>query len=142
MKLLRFLLKGILVLVLPLFVANHSDVAAVADVPYLWLTGFSHEELEKLSYLEPRELEASIGLSEVPGGFRDERAYRGRAAHAIASYLGTRRRGPNVTLAFGYLKEYLPALLRQGEADPVDIAANFAGVEYALREIRETSDRR
>jgi hypothetical protein len=124
---------------LPLCVTHREDVS---DAPYLWLTGFSQRELERLSYLEPSELEARIGLAEVPGGFCGERAYRGRAAHAIASYLGTRRRGPNVTLAFGYLREYLPALLRQGEADPVDIAANFAGVEYALKEIREGSESR
>lgn len=134
---LRWLVRALLVLTLPLFMAHHGGMS---DVPYLWLTGFSHQELEKLSHLEPVELEARIGLSEVPGGFYGERAYRGRAAHAIASYLGTRRRGPNVTLALGYLKEYVPAILRQGEADPVDIAANFAGVEYALREIQEADE--
>jgi hypothetical protein len=39
-----------------------------------------------------------------------------------------------VTLTLGYLKEYVPALVGQGEVDPVDIAANYAGVAYALQE--------
>ena len=106
-----------------------------ADLPYLFLTGYSRHELEQLSFLPETELEARIGLHEVPGGFTGQKAYRGRAAHAIASYLGTRRWGPDVTLAFGYLKEYVPALLGRDEADPSDIAANYAGVTYALEEI-------
>jgi hypothetical protein len=73
----------------------------------------------------------------VPGGYETDRSYRGRAAHAIASYLGTRRWGPDVTLVFGYLKEYVPALVGRGEVDPADIAANYAGVTYALREGQE-----
>jgi hypothetical protein len=106
----------------------------LSDVPYVWLTGFTHHELEELSYLDRSRLEARTGLPEVPGGYDRDSSYRGRAAHAIASYLGTRRWGPDVTLALGYLKEYLPALVGQGEVDPADIAANYAGVRYALRE--------
>ena len=109
----------------------------LSDVPYVWLTGYTHQELEELSYLDRNRLEARIGLAEVPGGFDRDRSYRGRAAHAIASYLGTRRWGPGVTLALGYLKEYLPALVGRGEVDPADIAANYAGVTFALQEVRE-----
>ncbi len=109
----------------------------LSDVPYVWLTGYTHHELEELSYLDRSRLEARIGLAEVPGGFDQDRSYRGRAAHAIASYLGTMRWGPDVTLALGYLKEYLPAIVGQGEVDPADIAANYAGVTYALQEVRQ-----
>jgi hypothetical protein len=126
-------IKAVLLLSLPLGLAS-MDI--LSDVPYVWLTGYTHHELEELSYLDRSRLEARIGLTEVPGGFDRDR-YRGRAAHAIASYLGTRRWGPDVTLALGYLKEYLPALVGQGEVDPADIAANYAGVSYALQEVRE-----
>lgn len=129
---LKWVRSLVLAVIVPLGLAHLGDLA---DYPYLWLTGYSRHELEELSYLPAEELETRIGLTEVPGGFEGERAYRGRAAHAIASYLGTRRWGPDVTIGLGYLKEYLPALLQQGDADPVDIAANFAGVEYALKEI-------
>ena len=125
--------QAVLLLSLPVGLAS-LDV--LSDVPYVWLTGYTHHELEELSYLDRGRLEARIGLTEVPGGFDRDR-YRGRAAHAIASYLGTRRWGPDVTLALGYLKEYLPALVGQGEVDPADIAANYAGVTYALQEVRE-----
>ena len=133
---LRWVLKALLLVSVPLGMAHYEGLS---DVPYVWLTGFSEKELERLSFLKPQELEARIGLHEVPGGFDGDRAYRGRAAHAIASYLGTRRWGPDVTLAFGYLREYIPALLQRSHADPVDIAANFAGVEYALRELERSS---
>jgi hypothetical protein len=126
-------IKAVLLLSLPLGLAS-MDI--LSDVPYVWLTGYTHHELEELSYLDRSRLEARIGLTEVPGGFDRDR-YRGRAAHAIASYLGTRRWWPDVTLALGYLKEYLPALVGQGEVDPADIAANYAGVSYALQEVRE-----
>ncbi len=132
--LLTWLFKGLLLLSLP-FMMKRLD--GFSDLPYVWLTGFTHHELEELSYLDRNRLEARIGLAEVPGGFERDRSYRGRAAHAIASYLGTRRRGPDVTLALGYLKEYLPALVGQGEVDPDDIAANYAGVDYALQESLE-----
>ncbi len=130
-------LKALLLLCLPLGLVQ---VDGLWDVPYVWLTGFTHHELEELSYLDENRLEAEIGLAEVPGGFDRDRTYRGRAAHAIASYLGTRRWGPDVTLAFGYLKEYLPAIVGQGEVDPADIAANYAGVSYALREGRRSNE--
>jgi hypothetical protein len=133
---LRWVVKALLLLSVPLGLAHYEGFS---DVPYVWLTGFSEKELERLSFLKPKELEARIGLHEVPGGFDGDRAYRGRAAHAIASYLGTRRWGPDVTLAFGYLREYVPALLQRSQADPVDLAANFAGVEYALRELERSS---
>jgi hypothetical protein len=123
--------KAVLLLFLA---AGLARLDALSDVPYVWLTGYTHHELEELSYLDESRLEARIGLSKVPGGFDRDRSYRGRAAHAIASYLGTRRWGPDVTLALGYLKEYLPALVGQGEVDPADIAANYAGVTYALQE--------
>lgn len=113
----------------------HADRS---DLPYLVLTGYSRQELERLSFLPESELADRIGLREVPGGFTGDKAYRGRAAHAIASYLGTRRWGPDVTLAFGYLKEYVPALVGRDEADPCDIAANYAGVTYALDELART----
>ena len=106
----------------------------LSDAPYVFLTGYSRLELEEMSYLEGEALEARIGLSEAPGGFSAKDDLHGRAAHAIASYLGTRRWGPDVTLLFGYLREYVPSVLGQREADPVDMAANFAGVNYALRE--------
>jgi hypothetical protein len=123
--------KAIVLVCLPLGLLS---VDGLSDVPYVWLTGYTHHELEELSYLDENRLEARIGLAEVPGGYDRDRSYRGRAAHAIASYLGTRRWGPDVTLALGYLKEYLPALVGQGEVDPADIAANYAGIRYALRE--------
>lgn len=126
--------KAVLLLGLPVALIR---LDGLADVPYVWLTGYTHHELEELSYLDRSRLEAQIGLAEVPGGFDRDHSYRGRAAHAIASYLGTRRWGPDVTLALGYLKEYLPALVGQGEVDPADIAANYAGVTYALREVAE-----
>jgi hypothetical protein len=110
---LKWFSRGAVVLILPLAL-THLD--GLADAPYRWLTGYSRHELEELSYLSSEELETRIGLDRVPGGFDGDRAYRGRAAHAIASYLGTRRWGPDVTLTFGYLKEYVPALLQQGEA--------------------------
>jgi hypothetical protein len=127
-------LKAVLLLSLPLAL---GPLDGLSDMPYVWLTGYTHHELEELSYLDRGRLEARIGLAEVPGGFERDRSYRGRAAHAIASYLGTRRWGPDVTLALGYLKEYLPALVGRGEVDPADIAANYAGVTYALQEVKE-----
>jgi hypothetical protein len=130
---LRRVLKALLLVCLPATFASVS-VDGLSDVPYVWLTGYTHHELEELSYLDRSRLEARTGLAEVPGGYDQDKSYRGRAAHAIASYLGTRRWGPDVTLALGYLKEYLPALVGQGEVDPADIAANYAGVRYALRE--------
>jgi hypothetical protein len=130
-------LKALLLLCLPL---GLIQVDRLSDVPYVWLTGYTHHELEELSYLDENRLEARIGLPEVPGGYDRDRTYRGRAAHAIASYLGTRRWGPDVTLAFGYLKEYLPAIVGRGEVDPADIAANYAGVSYALREGRRSNE--
>lgn len=126
--------KAVLLVSLPFALLG---LDGLTDVPYVWLTGYTHHELEELSYLDRSRLEARIGLAEVPGGFDRDGSYRGRAAHAIASYLGTRRWGPDVTLALGYLKEYLPALVGQGEVDPADIAANYAGVSYALREVEE-----
>lgn len=114
------------------FLAAHADRA---DAPYVFLTGYSRLELEQLSFLPAGELEARTGLHELPGGFSGDRAYEGRAAHAIASYLGTRRWGPDLTLAFGYMKEYLPAMIGREEVDPGDLAANHAGVAYALEEI-------
>ncbi len=130
-------LKGLLLFGVPFAFAVAMRGGRLSDVPYVWLTGFTHHELEELSYLDRSRLEARIGLPEVPGGYDRDRSYRGRAAHAIASYLGTRRWGPDVTLALGYLKEYVPALVGQGEVDPADIAANYAGVSYALEETRE-----
>lgn len=109
---------------------------SLSDFPYLFLTGFSQSELVQLAYLPESELERRTGLPEVPGGFARFRA-KGHAAHAIASYLGTRRWGPNVTLAFGYMREYVPWLLYHKEAEPGDIAANYAGVAYALEEAEE-----
>lgn len=110
------------------------SVENLSDAPYVFLTGFSQHELEEMAYMPGPELQERIGLSEAPGGFSGKNAVQGRAAHAIASYLGTRRWGPDVTLAFGYMREYVPWLLRGKEADPVDIAANYAGVAEALRE--------
>ncbi len=110
---------GLLLASLPFGVS----VENLRDAPYVFLTGFSQHELED-----------RIGLSEAPGGFTGKKAVKGRAAHAIASYLGTHRWGPDVTLMFGYLREYVPWLLGGKEADPGDIAANYAGVAEALRE--------
>jgi len=120
---------GTFLAALPLSVSCEN----VGDFPYVFLTGFSQRELVQLSYLSAPELEERTGLPEVPGGFAGDRK-AGRAAHAIASYLGTRRWGPDLTLAFGYLREYVPWLLFQKQADPLDIAANYAGVSYALHE--------
>src|SRR3990172_10434904 len=128
-------LKGLRLLSVPFAVAFAMRVERLSDVPCVWLTGYTNKELEELSYLDRNRLEARIGIAEVPGGYDRDRSYRGRAAHAIASYLGTRRWGPDVTLALGYMKEYLPALVGQGEVDPADIAANYAGVTYALEEV-------
>ena len=121
---------GIVLLMLPFSIS----LEAVQDAPYLLLTGFSRTEIERMSYMKGEELEKRIGIREVPGGFSGTSAYEGRAAHAIASYLGTRRWGPDVTLAAGYLREIVPWLLGQREADPVDIAANYAGIAEALKE--------
>ena len=123
-------IMGLLLASLPFGVS----VENLRDAPYIFLTGFSQHELEEMSYISGPELEDRIGLSEAPGGFTGKNAVKGRAAHAIASYLGTRRWGPDVTLMFGYMREYVPWLLRGKEADPVDIAANYAGVAEALRE--------
>ncbi len=121
---------GLLLASLPFSVS----VENLTDAPYVFLTGFSQHELEEMAYMPGPELEDRIGLSEAPGGFTGKNAVKGRAAHAIASYLGTRRWGPDVTLMFGYMREYVPWLLRGKEADPGDIAANYAGVAEALRE--------
>src|SRR5262245_5596024 len=96
----RRFLKALLLLCLPAVFLS-VDVDGLSDVPYVWLTGYTHHELEELSYMDQSRLEARTGLAEVPGGYDRDRSYRGRAAHAIASYLGTRRWGPDVTLAFG-----------------------------------------
>jgi hypothetical protein len=133
----RRVLKVVLLLCLLLL---FLPIDGLSDLPYVWLTGFTHHQLEELSYLDGNRLAARTGLTEVPGGFERDRTYRGRAAHAIASYLGTRRWGPEVTLALGYMKEYLPAMVGQGEVDPADIAANYAGVNYALREGRRSNE--
>jgi hypothetical protein len=121
---------GVLLASLP--VSVHVD--NLSDAPYVFLTGFSRLELEAMAYMPGPELETRIGLREAPGGFSGKNAVKGRAAHAIASYLGTRRWGPDVTLAFGYMREVVPWILDGKEADPVDIAANYAGVLEALRE--------
>lgn len=118
-----------------------AEIGLRTDASYVLLTGFSRAELEQLSYLPEEELHARIGLAAFPGGFTGALDYRGRAAHAIASYLGTRRWGPDVTLACGYLREYVPFLLHGKEADPVDIAANYAGVALALSEIEKSRSR-
>ena len=86
---------GVVLAVLP-FAVSCQDLS---DYPYLFLTGFSERELVKMSRMSVRELEERIGLSEVPGGFCGNNAARGQAAHAIASYLGTRRWGPDITLS-------------------------------------------
>ncbi len=125
----KWLLGGVLA-VLPLLVSGQG----LGDYPYLFLTGYSEKELIEISRMSHRELEERIGLSEVPGGFYGERADGGLAAHAIASYLGTRRWGPDITLAFGYLREYGHWFLYDKEADPIDLAANYAGIAYALQE--------
>ena len=123
---------GFLLTTLPFSVS----VERLADVPYVFLTGYTQRELLELSRRPVDELEARTGLSEVPGGFSGELATQGRGAHAIASYLGTRRWGPNLTLVFGYMREYVPWLLWEREADPTDIAANYAGIAQALEEAR------
>jgi hypothetical protein len=137
MFLMKRLLGTAVLLSLPLALSGAPEWNALIDLPYVWLTGFTHQELEDLSYMDRSRLEARTGLPEVPGGYDADLSYRGRAAHAIASYLGTRRWGPDVTLVFGYLKEYVPALVGRGEVDPADLAANYAGVDYALREGQE-----
>lgn len=114
-----------------------AEVGLNTDASYVLLTGYSRAELERLSYLPVEELQTRIGLATFPGGFAGALDYRGRAAHAIASYLGTRRWGPDVTLACGYLREYVPFLLHGKHADPVDIAANYAGVALALEELEK-----
>jgi hypothetical protein len=121
---------GVVLAAVPLVVACQD----LSDYPYLFLTGYSERELVKMSRMSVHELEERIGLSEVPGGFYGKNAERGRAAHAIASYLGTRRWGPDITLAFGYLREYGHWFLYDNEADPIDLAANYAGIAYALQE--------
>jgi len=121
---------GFLLASLPLSV----NVDNLADAPYVFLTGFSEHELVEMAYLPEQELEARIGFAGVPAGLTQNRTQKDRAAHAIASYLGTLRWGPDVTLAFGYMREYVPWLLRGKKADPVDIAANYAGVAAALRD--------
>ena len=113
----------------------------VGDAPYVWLTGYSASELEELAFLPEGELERRLGLPEVPGGFVEDGRFRGRAAHAIASYLGTRRWGPNVTIAMGYLREIGPAIVHRRDIDPGDIAANYAGVAYALNEAQHALPR-
>ncbi len=110
------------------------NVENLRDAPYVFLTGFSERQLVEMAYLPEHELEKRIGFSGVPKGFTQNRTQKDREAHAIASYLGTLRWGPDVTLAFGYMREYVPWLLRGKKADPVDIAANYAGVAEALRE--------
>jgi hypothetical protein len=110
------------------------DIENFKDAPYVFLTGFSEHELVELAYLPEDEIEERIGFSGLPTGLSQNRTQKDRAAHAIASYLGTLRWGPDVALAFGYMREYVPWLLRGKEADPVDIAANYAGVAAALRD--------
>ncbi|GMR22469.1 MAG: hypothetical protein BMS9Abin37_0823 [Acidobacteriota bacterium] len=109
------------------------NIDNLTDAPYVFLTGFSEHELVEMAYLPEQELEERIGFSGVPTAFTQNRTQRDRAAHAIASYLGTLRWGPDLTLAFGYMREYVPWVLRGKEADPMDIAANYAGVAEALR---------
>ncbi len=109
------------------------SIENLRDFPYVFLTGFSEHELVELAYLPENELEERIGWRGVPTVFTQNRRQKDRVAHAIASYLGTRRWGPDLTLAFGYLREYVPWILWRKEADPVDIAANYAGVAEALR---------
>ena len=121
---------GFLLASLPLRV----NVDNLGDAPYVFLTGFSEHELVEMAYLPEQELEARIGFAGVPAALTKNRTQKDRAAHAIASYLGTLRWGPDVTLAFGYMREYVPWLLRGKKADPVDIAANYAGVAAALRD--------
>ena len=123
-------LLGLVLAVLPLGVSCNG----LSDFPYVFLTGYSEGELIKLSRMSVLEIEERIGLKEIPGGFYGEKAKRGRAVHAIASYLGTRRWGPDITLAFGYMREYGHWVLYDNEADPMDLAANYAGVAYALQE--------
>lgn len=120
---------GLLLASMPLTV----DIENLQDAPYVFLTGFSEHELVEMAYLPDQELEERIGFRGMPLGFAQNRTQRDRVAHAIASYLGTRRWGPDVTLAFGYMREYVPWILGRKEADPVDIAANYAGVAEALR---------
>ena len=71
---------GVVLAAVPLVVAYQD----LSDYPYLFLTGYSERELVKMSRMSVHELEARIGLSEVPGGFYGKNAERGRAAHAIA----------------------------------------------------------
>lgn len=124
---------GCLLATLPLSAGVKDRVERLSDVPYVFLTGFSEHELVELAYLPEDELEERIGFRGATG-FNQNPTQKDRAAHVIASYLGTRRWGPNVTLGFGYMREYVPWLLWQKEADPVDIAANYAGIAEALRE--------
>lgn len=123
------------------FSSRREEATPIGDIPYVWLTGFTEHELEELSYLPAGELKRRIGLEEVPGGFK-KGEHKGRAAHAIASYLGTRRWGPNITIAMGYLREFVPAFTESREIDPVDIAANYAGVRYALEEQNRRAEAR
>lgn len=125
---------GCLLATLPLSAGVEDRVERLSDVPYVFLTGFSEHELVELAYLPEDELEERIGYRGVPAGFTRNPTQKDRAAHVIASYLGTRRWGPDVTLAFGYMREYVPWILWRKEADPVDIAANYAGIAEALRE--------
>ena len=120
---------GFLLASMPLSVSIEN----LTDFPYVFLTGFSEHELVEMAYLPENELEERIGWRGVPTVFTQNRTQKDRVAHAIASYLGTRRWGPDLTLAFGYLREYVPWILWRKEADPVDIAANYAGVAEALR---------
>lgn len=125
---------GCLLASLPFGAGVEDGSARLKDVPYVFLTGYSERELVELAYLPANELEERTGFRGAPSGFTRDPSQKDRAAHAIASYLGTRRWGPDVTLAFGYMREYVPWILWRKEADPVDIAANYAGVAEALRE--------
>lgn len=133
-------LSGVFAVVgLALLIGPRSQATPINDIPYVWLTGFTERELEELSHLPAGELKQRTGLDQVPGGFA-KGDYQGRAAHAIASYLGTRRWGPTITIAMGYLREFVPAFTESREIDPVDIAANYAGVRYALEEQNRRSN--
>jgi hypothetical protein len=109
------------------------NVENLRDAPYVFLTGFSERELVELAYLSENELEERIGFRGVPTNFAENLVQKDRVAHVIASYLGTLRWGPDLTLAFGYMREYVPWILWRREADPVDIAANYVGIAEALR---------
>lgn len=109
------------------------SIENLRDAPYVFLTGFSEHELVELAYLPDRELEERIGFHGMPAEFTRNRTQKDRVAHAVASYLGTLRWGPDVTLACGYMREYVPWILWRKQADPADIAANYAGVAVALR---------